>query len=298
MVKGCYLSSAVCYNFKDLNFDMEQELTCPACTKYFSNPIILPCSHSICMACALRLQAPMSHCDDSRSSVDFPDMDKMSLYSEADSGVSMGTGSSRPNSYLAASSANLLANNDIYCLSITCPYKTCKHTSYLTEEGVASLPKNRVLETIVDKEQANKNFTVPCQVCQQRGQQEQKALAVCMCEQCEVFYCEKCKEDRHPLRGPLAQHNLVTLLEGKAILRQRNKDKESKCKEHTDETLSMYCLICKESVCYLCLQEGNRHLSHDVQAITGISKSHKVSTTHSMRFFMYYSWFIVTDFLG
>lgn len=246
---------------------------CPSCSKYFSNPVCLPvCSHNLCMACALRLQAPWSSNDDSTGRLDMSDLDdKLSLYSEADSGVSMSTAGSRPNSYLASSRADLVSH-DRYSLCIICPTANCKQVNGLPDEGAASLPKNRVLETIVDKFQTDKNFTAPCQMCAA----EHKNSAVLMCEQCEVFYCEQCKDEFHPLRGPLAQHQLVTPLEGKTILRQRNREKESKCKEHAEEHLTMYCLICKETVCYLCIQEGNRHLNHDVQATAAICKSHKV----------------------
>ena len=251
---------------------MELELTCPACTKYYSNPVCLPCAHSVCMACALRLQTSVSSSEDP-SKLDLSDIDKMSLYSEADSGVSMSTGS-RPNSYLASSRADLLSPPSLHegDTCIICPTAGCKKTNYLNEDGVATLPKNRVLEMIVDKYQTDKNFTAPCQMCAS----DNKTTATSMCEQCEVFYCERCRDEFHPLRGPLAQHNMVSPEEGRAILRQRNREKESKCKEHTEENLTMYCLICRETVCYLCIQEGNRHLNHDVQATATISKSHKV----------------------
>jgi len=265
--------------FITLPAGMELELKCPACTKYYNNPVCLPCSHSLCMACALRLQAPVTNGDDldiSRRGADYPELDKMSLYSEADSGVSMGTGSSRPNSYFGNSTVNLLARvqSEQAFLTITCPNLSCKKVTYLAEEGTSSLPKNRVLETIVDKYQTEKNFAAPCQVCQT----DVKPSATTMCEQCEVFYCDKCKDAQHPLRGPLAQHNLVTPLEGKKILRQKNREIESRCRVHTDEVLSMFCLICKETVCYLCIQEGDRHVNHDVQATAAICKAHKVST--------------------
>lgn len=250
---------------------MELELTCSACNKYYNNPIILPCSDSICMACALRLQAPFTSHDDI-SRVDYPDIDKMSIYSEADSGVSMGTNSSRPSSYLAISTPNLLAHE--LCSSIiVCPNKVCKKICYLNEQGVAGLPKNRVLENIVEKYQTTKDFTVACQSC--KG--EQKSTAVTMCEQCELFYCDKCRDELHPLRGPLAQHSLVNPLAGRSILRQRNREKEAKCKHHPEEVLNMHCQICRESICYVCLQEGSSHQNHDVQATAMLSKSHKVS---------------------
>ncbi|XP_067943550.1 E3 ubiquitin-protein ligase TRIM9-like [Watersipora subatra] len=258
---------------------MELEITCPACTRYYSNPVCLPCSHSVCMACALRLQTPVTACDGS-SKIDLLDMDKMSIYSEADSGVSMSTGS-RPSSYLASSRADLRSSHSIHegDFCIICPANYCKKTNYLTEDGIATLPKNRVLEMIVDKYQTDKNFSAPCQMCAS----DNKAVAHFMCEQCEVFYCERCTDEFHPLRGPLAQHNLVSPSEGRAILRQRNREKESKCKEHTEEALTMYCLICKETVCYLCIQEGNRHLNHDVQATASISKTHKHELSQSIQ---------------
>jgi len=263
---------------------MESELRCPACTKYYSNPVSLVCYHSLCMACALRLQTDISAASDNGSRLDLCDIDKMSLYSDADSGVSMSTASSRPNSYLASSRADLLSTpsiNDSMC--IVCPTNGCKKVTYLNDEGAASLPKNRVLEAVVDKFQTDKHFTAPCQMCLS----DSKASATVMCEQCEVFYCDKCKDEFHPLRGPLVQHNLVTPLKGRSVLRLRNREKESKCKEHVEETLTMYCLICKETVCYLCIQEGNRHLNHDVQATAAISKSHKVSSTSHHQVFLY-----------
>lgn len=258
---------------------MDVELTCPACNKYYNNPVCLPCSHSICMACALRLQAAVNNYSstEEQARLDFSDVDKMSLYSEADSGVSMGTGSSRPNSYLAMSRMDLLSPTPLHeaCTCLICPAKGCRKIHYLNEEGVGALPKNRVLEMIVDKYQTDKNFIAPCQKCPA----EHKKAAKSMCEQCEVFYCEKCKDESHPLRGPLAEHNLVSPSEGRTILRRRTREKELKCKEHLEENLTMYCLICKQTVCYLCIQEGDRHLNHDVQATASICKSHKVRST-------------------
>uniref|UniRef100_A0A4W5JLB5 RING-type domain-containing protein n=1 Tax=Hucho hucho TaxID=62062 RepID=A0A4W5JLB5_9TELE len=32
--------------------EMEEELKCPVCGSFFREPIILPCSHNICLACA------------------------------------------------------------------------------------------------------------------------------------------------------------------------------------------------------------------------------------------------------
>lgn len=34
---------------------MEDELKCPQCGDFYSNPVLLPCTHSLCYACALHL---------------------------------------------------------------------------------------------------------------------------------------------------------------------------------------------------------------------------------------------------
>ena len=105
--------------------------------------------------------------------------------------------------------------------------------------------------------------------------------ATLLCEQCEVFYCDTCRESCHPARGPLAKHNLVPPMEGKALLRAKNKNKESKCTEHVDENLSMYCVLCKSTVCYVCVQDG-RHINHDVQALGAMCKAQKVEVIPAM----------------
>ncbi len=75
--------------------EMEEELKCPVCGTFFREPIILPCSHNICLACArnILVQTPDAESPQSSrasgsgvSDYDYLDLDKMSLYSEADSG--------------------------------------------------------------------------------------------------------------------------------------------------------------------------------------------------------------------
>uniref|UniRef100_A0A3B4AF76 B box-type domain-containing protein n=1 Tax=Periophthalmus magnuspinnatus TaxID=409849 RepID=A0A3B4AF76_9GOBI len=71
--------------------EMEEELKCPVCGSFFREPIILPCSHNLCLACArnILVQTPDAESPQSRASgsavsdYDYLDLDKMSLYSEA-----------------------------------------------------------------------------------------------------------------------------------------------------------------------------------------------------------------------
>ncbi len=75
--------------------EMEEELKCPVCGTFFREPIILPCSHNICLACARNILVQTPDAESRRAAVrpaprladyDYLDLDKMSLYSEADSG--------------------------------------------------------------------------------------------------------------------------------------------------------------------------------------------------------------------
>jgi len=40
------------YNHMEFNLEvMEEELTCPVCLELYGDPLMLPCSHSICKKC-------------------------------------------------------------------------------------------------------------------------------------------------------------------------------------------------------------------------------------------------------
>ncbi|KAK6636017.1 hypothetical protein RUM43_009669 [Polyplax serrata] len=272
---------------------MEEELKCPICKQFYNNPVLLPCYHSLCLNCAMHIQVPGSqNCtvsnvsvrenierdrDESSaasgagsepSSADYQEADKLSMLSETDSGVVC---NSRPNSYVGTPNTNgiLFPPVSTSALSITCP--VCQKLVYFDENGAQNLPKYRAMQTIVDKFTEQKNLVLKCQLCEV----DPAATATLMCEQCEVLYCDLCRESCHPLRGPLAKHTLVEPLRGRALLRSKTKSKDFQCFEHDEELLSMYCLVCKVPVCPLCLDL--RHLSHEVQAINAICKAQKVS---------------------
>lgn len=252
---------------------MEEELCCPVCKQFYNNPVLLPCYHSLCLHCALNLQQQANHNAPansnttvenaesvaSGSSGDYQESDKLSILSETDSGVVC---TSRPNSYVGTPSGLLYPS----ALSLACPI--CHKVVYFDENGAHNLPKYRVMQSIVDKYSEFKNLTLKCQMCETEPAKD----ATVMCEQCEILYCDSCRESCHPSRGPLAKHNLSEPKRGSASV---SKTKDGNCPEHVEETLNMFCLVCKISVCALCLTDS-RHQSHDVQSLGVMCKAQKV----------------------
>ncbi|XP_028293957.1 E3 ubiquitin-protein ligase TRIM9 isoform X2 [Gouania willdenowi] len=281
--------------------ELEEELKCPVCGSFYREPIILPCSHNICQACArnILVQTPDAESPQSSrasgsgvSDYDYLDLDKMSLYSEADSGYgSYGGFVSAPttpcqkspngvrvfpptvpqpppqqqhHNHLLPHPGSLPPIPRNSC--ITCPQ--CHRSLILDERGLRGFPKNRVLEGVVDRYQQSKAAALKCQLCEKSPKE-----ATVMCEQCDVFYCDPCRLRCHPSRGPLAKHRLVPPAQGR-ISRRTSPRKISTCTEHELENLSMYCVQCKMPVCYQCLEEG-KHGTHEVKALGAMWKLHK-----------------------
>lgn len=265
---------------------MEDELRCPVCKQLYNNPVLLPCYHTLCLNCAVHLQQTVAtghqsqassevssetahSANEGASGSDYQEVDKLSILSETDSGVVC---NSRPNSYVGTPNMQgvlfpPLASN---ALSLACPI--CQKIVYFDENGAHNLPKYRAMQNTVDKYSELKNLSLKCQLCAIEPAHD----ATVMCEQCEVLYCDSCRENCHPARGPLAKHSLLEPVAGKASIRSKTKTKDLQCVEHDDEALSMYCMVCKIPVCALCLHD-TRHTSHDVQAINTMCKAQKVS---------------------
>ncbi|XP_044870092.1 E3 ubiquitin-protein ligase TRIM9 isoform X5 [Mauremys mutica] len=277
--------------------EMEEELKCPVCGSFYREPLILPCSHSLCQACArhILVQTPEAESPQSRrasgvSDYDYLDLDKMSLYSEADSGYgSYGGFASAPTTpcqkspngvrvfppaappppHLPPAALAPVPRNA--CL--TCPQ--CHRSLILDERGLRGFPKNRVLEGVIDRYQQSKAAALRCQLCEKAPKE-----ATAMCEQCDVFYCEPCRLRCHPPRGPLAKHRLVPPAQGR-VSRRLSPRKISTCTDHELENHSMYCVQCKAPVCYQCLEEG-KHSSHEVKALGAMWKLHKSQLSQAL----------------
>uniref|UniRef100_A0A3B5MVV3 Uncharacterized protein n=1 Tax=Xiphophorus couchianus TaxID=32473 RepID=A0A3B5MVV3_9TELE len=180
---------------------MEEELKCPVCGSFFRDPILLPCSHNVCLLCArnITVQTPDGETSvQSRASgssdYDYLDMDKMSLYSETDSGY----GSYTPCQLKSPNGVRVFPPVAPHrnC-SLTCPL--CHRSVSLDERGHRGFPRNRLLEAIVVRFQQTRGIpcsaspsAVKCQLCDRNP-----VVATVMCEQCDAenfsMYCCSCK---------------------------------------------------------------------------------------------------------
>ncbi|XP_059353298.1 E3 ubiquitin-protein ligase TRIM9-like isoform X2 [Daphnia carinata] len=307
---------------------MEDELKCPSCRQFFAQPVLLPCFHAMCLSCALQNQQPVvnnlaSHATAHEQQLEQPlpppptelqllselhcndcnDSDQLSILSETDSGVVVSTsgssgGSSRPSSchIQPASATTTAANNSTVAaatISLSCP--SCRKLVYFDENGAQNLPRYRAMQTIVDKftETCNRtsaNSSTACQLCPDTTEAGQQTATV-FCQQCQVFYCERCRENCHPARGPLAKHSLISPQQGRQALRSlKEKFKQScadavpHCSEHGDQVQSYYCNTCRLGACHLCvLSDAGRHQNHDVHLLALICKQQKAELTQSLQ---------------
>lgn len=288
---------------------MEEELRCCHCGSFYHVPVLLLCRHSVCLSCAGALQKPaptvLEEGSNSEDVQESSEVDKLSVLSDADSGVSC---SSRPTSLVGApdggttdpsttGGSTIVSGGAPPVYTVSCP--KCDVLTPTDEAGAQGLPRYRVLAAVVDKHLEKFQVAEPCQLCDGgnsvngnatvNGSSTEDAAAAggassvtprpaeVFCDQCLVFYCASCRDSCHPPRGPLAQHWLVSVAEGRALLRARRREREGRCPMHQHEGVTMYCVTCRVAVCVLCLHHG-RHHAHDVHALNAVTKSHKVCT--------------------
>lgn len=264
---------------------MDDELKCPVCGSFFKEPIILPCSHNVCLACARNITVqtpdgeppPPPSRASAGSDYDYADADKMS---ETDSGYGSYTPCAKsPNGVRVFPPALALPSAHRH-RSVTCPL--CHRSASLDERGLRGFPRNRLLEAVVARCRAT---PAKCQLCDHNP-----ADATVMCEQCDVMYCAPCQQRCHPARGPLAKHRLVSPATG-AVARTAGAGAQSPspaaaaCAEHDAQTYTAYCVTCKIPVCFLCM-EDSKHGKHDVKPTAAMWKQHKVRLFqhHSKKF--------------
>jgi len=254
---------------------IESELTCGFCQQLFVKPLHLPCAHNICRECARKCRNETSTGGKQNGSekakersLSLPTNRRRFKVDSRKNSNDRVDCSSDDSGYLSMHEIHACLHQQIQgpMLSIKCP--TCSISFVLDERGIDCLPLNIILESLVEFYKC-KNSEIDCQLCEM----EIPNKASVTCEQCRVSYCNDCLKIYHPKRGPLASHTLSAPHNNQIVLKHRVG--VLKCSEHEEENISMYCLLCKMPVCYLCFEEG-RHCGHEARALGTMYKEQKV----------------------
>mmetsp|Transcript_86244 Transcript_86244/g.268289 ORF Transcript_86244/g.268289 Transcript_86244/m.268289 type:complete len:444 (-) Transcript_86244:82-1413(-) len=203
---------------------MEAELRCPVCCEYFEDPVMLNCTHHICM---------------------------QHIGAGAGAGAG-GAGARGQRDALGGSTQGALAQRE----RIACP--VCGDLTGVPEGG---LRVDRTLQVVVDTWRSaatqdggasgSSEAKPTCGFCEEKP-------ATRRCIQCSGVLCEECEKTSHS-KGFFKTHNIVNLSDdtsgpidfaGRMV-----------CDEHHDEKLSFYCLDCRKPVCSHCLILGE-HQGH------------------------------------
>lgn len=225
---------------------MEDELTCPVCLELYADPLLLPCSHSICKKC---LQDIIDNRYKSgKDGLDCPSCRKSHAISRTKVGKLP---------------RNLALENivfryqEIQSESMTRSRKSLDLTldiSSSTSPSQCTSPMSPEIENVVYSE----DILELCGLCEENSRNK----ASWYCEQCCVAYCQLCLENFHPKRGPLAHHKL------KRPVKDGSSEKQAFCSDHETEVAAIFCDKCQQLVCHLCVCEGvGKHSQHKILSL-------------------------------
>ncbi|TKR60484.1 hypothetical protein L596_027725 [Steinernema carpocapsae] len=271
---------------------MEEELKCPCCKKFVDDPILLPCAHSYCRKCALKSQQRAStsllspQCSSAASdtislcvSDQDQESDKLSVFSETDSGVVLCGRNSRPCSILGTSSSILSRVPTILTPSTSGYTVICascqKPSFYADDQAILSVPTNEALLRVIKR---------------YRAQNPENSQMITVTPD-RIPNCQMCDKGSENVDGLLRAMRRVLLLPVPERLTPSNArrlpvatpaEKESKCAFHENEILTMFCVVCKSAVCCMCLQEI-RHQNHEVHSLHNTCKSQKSELSQTLQ---------------
>ncbi|KAM6945883.1 E3 ubiquitin-protein ligase Midline-1-like isoform 1-T2 [Aplochiton taeniatus] len=225
---------------------LESELTCPICLELFEDPLLLPCAHSLCFACAHRIL--VAQCASPHEPVH-----------------SIGAFTCPTCRYVIALSPQRgldgLKRNVTLQNIIDRVQRAASSAGPLPHSAPGSPgDEDRLALVPIPRSAMSSPGTPPepvrCQFCEQEPPQD----AVKTCVTCEVSYCDECLRATHPNKKPFTAHRLIEPLADQHL-------RGLQCLEHEEEKVNMYCLTDDQLICSLCKLVG-RHRDHQVGALS------------------------------
>uniref|UniRef100_A0A1I8G2P3 RING-type domain-containing protein n=1 Tax=Macrostomum lignano TaxID=282301 RepID=A0A1I8G2P3_9PLAT len=171
--------------------DLEDELLCPVCLDLYTDPIVLPCSHSLCRECLRRtLSAVGRRCPQCRRDLPF------GVGADLDGAVA----ALPRNLALAAFVARFRDEQ--------------QRKSRAKERQLKQAELEQKRQVLLQKKSRQDEDDESCGLsCELRP-------AELYCPQCEVAYCTDCLRRYHPSLGPLRRHAVVQLAGDADVLRR------------------------------------------------------------------------------
>ncbi|GFS12962.1 E3 ubiquitin-protein ligase TRIM9 [Elysia marginata] len=244
--EGCFSALS---DFDDMSYEkMEEDLTCPVCLELYADPLMMPCSHSVCKACLHDIMK--SREKSGKQDLECPacrethclSMDKLKLLPKNLALENIVFRYQEIRSLSLSRAAQLASPPPISLLqpglSNTSAPSPCRDASY----------QDSVFDDSVEER-------LSCGMCEETDKNE----AEWFCPQCQVLYCQVCLDTFHPRRGSLLKHKVrrpkPTEDYGNLLL----------CHDHSNEVASIFCDTCKVVACHLCVCVGHGlHCSHTI----------------------------------
>ncbi|XP_043734145.1 tripartite motif-containing protein 46 isoform X1 [Cervus elaphus] len=257
--------------------NMEKELLCPVCQEMYKQPLVLPCTHSVCQACArevLGQQGYIGHGGDPSSeptspastpSTRSPRLSRRTLPKpdRLDRLLKSGFGT-YPGRKRGA----------LHPQVIMFPCPACQGDVELGERGLAGLFRNLTLERVVERyrQSVSVGGAILCQLCKPPPLEATKG-----CTECRATFCNECFKLFHPWGTQKAQHEptLPTL---------SFRPKGLMCPDHKEE-VTHYCKTCQRLVCQLC-RVRRTHSGHKITPVLSAYQALKDKLTKSLTYIL------------
>lgn len=257
--------------------NMEKELLCPVCQEMYKQPLVLPCTHNVCQACArevLGQQGYIGHGGDPSSeptspastpSTRSPRLSRRTLPKpdRLDRLLKSGFGT-YPGRKRGA----------LHPQTILFPCPACQGDVELGERGLSGLFRNLTLERVVERyrQSVSVGGAILCQLCKPPPLEATKG-----CTECRATFCNECFKLFHPWGTQKAQHEptLPTL---------SFRPKGLMCPDHKEE-VTHYCKTCQRLVCQLC-RVRRTHSGHKITPVLSAYQALKDKLTKSLAYIL------------
>ncbi|XP_005110236.1 uncharacterized protein LOC101846996 [Aplysia californica] len=220
--------------------NMEEDLTCPVCLELYADPLMMPCSHSVCKACLLNIMK-------SRAKADKQDLECPTCRNTH----------TLKTDQVETLPKNLALENIVFRYQEIQSFNMSKGSPNFS--GCASPTDDVMLVPVSDADTSDEVFesstdASDCGMCEE----PQKQRADWFCQQCQVHYCQQCLDRFHPRRGTLREHKVC-----KSVPTPASGGCALWCHDHPQEKAHIFCDSCKTVACHLCVCQGQgAHCGH------------------------------------